>query len=171
MRHAKSAWDTDADSDFERPLAKRGRRDRLTMTGWLVEHELVPDLVVSSSAVRTRMTVAPIIERCGVEAVFDDDLYGASGRSWLDTLVGLFADSTRADALRRVLICGHNPGLDDLVAALCMEPLPLTASGKLMTTAAIAHLEFPAGWPTSVTNAAKLIQLVRPGDVANTSGE
>lgn len=159
MRHAKSAWDTSAASDFDRPLAKRGQRDRTTMTEWLVEHELAPELIVSSSALRTRMTVAPIVERFDVPVAFDDDLYGASADAWF---AGLRA---QADELPdRVLICGHNPGLDELVASVCLEPLPLTDSGKLMTTAAIAHLALPGGWATAGRDAARLVQLVRPRD-------
>ena len=63
MRHAKSAWNTDAASDFDRPLTARGERDAERMAEWLADVDIVPDAILSSSAVRAKTTVQPIIER------------------------------------------------------------------------------------------------------------
>ena len=57
VRHAKSSWNSGAPSDFERPLAKRGLRNAPAMGAWLAERRLVPDLVVTSPALRARMSV------------------------------------------------------------------------------------------------------------------
>jgi phosphohistidine phosphatase len=57
LRHAKSAWDTDAPSDFARPLSKRGRKAAPRVGRWLRAHRLQPDLVVASTALRVRQTV------------------------------------------------------------------------------------------------------------------
>ncbi len=50
LRHAKSAWNTGAAKDFDRPLANRGERDAPTMGKWLKKQGLVPDTVISSPA-------------------------------------------------------------------------------------------------------------------------
>ena len=60
LRHAKSAWDTNAPSDFERPLAKRGRRAAPRVGRWLEEQGLIPDHVVSSPAERAKQTVIAV---------------------------------------------------------------------------------------------------------------
>jgi phosphohistidine phosphatase len=64
----------------------------------------------------------------------------------------------------RLLILAHNPGIDDLVERLSDRPIPLTDSMKLMTTAAIAHFKVDLDKGRFNPSAAKLIQLLRPGD-------
>lgn len=55
LRHAKSAWPDDG-ADHERPLAPRGRRSAPAAGRRLREADCVPDLVVCSTARRTRQT-------------------------------------------------------------------------------------------------------------------
>ena len=52
LRHAKSSWASDTLSDHERPLNSRGERDAPRMGRLLRDEELLPDLILSSSAVR-----------------------------------------------------------------------------------------------------------------------
>lgn len=159
LRHAKSAWDTDAPTDFDRPLSARGERDRWRMAGWLADEGLCPDEVVTSSALRARATAEAVVEACGVatsQVEHSRRYYGAGPRIWLDRL--------GAATGRRVLICGHNPGLDELVAWL--EPqAPLNAAGKLMTTAAVARFRIAGEWRGFSTSDAELVRLVRPRDL------
>jgi len=140
MRHAKSAWDTN-DVDFDRPLAARGLRDRATMARWIHDRGLCPDKVLSSAAARARTTAQHVAETCQLPAdqvVYDERLYHAGFRQWLSWL--------RAQTCERLLVCGHNPTLDHLVETLTADVVPLSASGKLMTTAAVAHLNFDGAW-------------------------
>ena len=65
LRHAKSAWDTSAATDFERPLAKRGRRDAPRVGRFLLDQGLIPDYVVSSPAERAKQTVIGVCEQLG----------------------------------------------------------------------------------------------------------
>jgi len=88
---------------------------------------------------------------------FVDDLYVADAYTWLQTL-------TRMQLPARVLICGHNPGLDDLVDYLAASPAPLSATGKLMTTAAIAHFRF-TGWDGLAKQRGNLVSLIRPREL------
>jgi len=160
MRHAKSAWDTDAASDFDRPLANRGARDAHRMADWLAQNDLEPDGVLSSSALRARMTVQPVIDRFEISpsrVQFRDELYLADATSWIDAI---------ADTVFWLpLLCGHNPGLDELVSHLSSKPPPLSANRKLMTTASIAHLHFE-GWDEVENGSGQLVNLVRPRELA-----
>jgi phosphohistidine phosphatase len=158
LRHAKSAWDTGAPSDFQRPLAKRGRKAAPRVGRWLLEQGLVPDHVVSSPAERARQTVLAVCSELGVETGgihWDERVYGG----WTRTLIDVLRDSP-PDA-RRVLIAGHNPGLEDLVEALCAEQVPTPADGKLMPTAAVARLAIDVAWSELRPACGHLLSLTR----------
>lgn len=159
MRHAKSAWDT-GEPDHRRPLAPRGERDRMTMARWLVANDLGPERVVSSSAVRARATARYVVDTFGLDAgsvEFDDDLYHAGFRQWLGRI--------RAERVDRLLICGHNPSLDMLVETLSSSEPGLSATGKLMTTAAIAHLRFDVAWESIRAGSGELVTIARPREL------
>lgn len=162
LRHAKSDWDSHAPSDFERPLAKRGRKDAPRVGKWLKQHVGKPDLVVSSPAARARETAVMVAEKLGValDAIrFDDRLYLAD----VDTLLGVLV--TCSTDARRVLLVGHNPGLEDLLVHLCGDDCERTATGKLLTTAALARLRMPEDWSRISPHSAKLLGLIRPREL------
>jgi phosphohistidine phosphatase len=158
LRHAKSAWDTDALTDFDRPLAKRGRRDAPRVGRFLRDRGLAPDYVVSSPAERARQTVIAVCGELGIpegQIHWDPRIYHASQGSLLDVLT-----DTPAGA-RRVLITGHNPGLELLVQNLCSHKVPMPADYKLMPTAAVAHLEIHSEWRDLEGGLARLVSLTR----------
>lgn len=110
IRHAKSAWDTDAPTDHDRPLNKRGRRDAPRIGQALAEMGWTPELVLSSDSERTRETW----KRMKVafdgepEVRFTRDLYHAG----IDEVVEALGQVDQADT---VAIIGHNPGWEDVV--------------------------------------------------------
>jgi len=160
MRHAKSDWNSGAGRDYDRPLAERGHRAAQRMAQWLEDEDLQPDRVLSSSAVRARTTAAYVIDHLEIadaDVEFREDLYHADVDDWLSAL--------RLESDERILICGHNPGLDWLVEFLSNSPVPETADGKLMTTAAIAHLSFDGGWSSVSESSGQLHALVRPREI------
>lgn len=130
MRHAKSAWDTDAPTDHDRPLNGRGRRDATRMGRWLVAVGWLPDLVVLSDSARTRETWARL------RVALPETPPVLQGRALYHA--GLPALRRHAtgwpDRARTVLALGHNPGWEDAQARL---------SGRFetMTTGNIALLE------------------------------
>ena len=118
LRHAKSSWDEPGLADHDRPLAPRGRKAGKRMRRWAAEHDVRPDLVLCSTAVRARATldlVAPALGAPDVE--IEGGLYHAWADDLLERLRGVPPDSTS------VLLIGHNPGLHDL-AALLAPPGP-----------------------------------------------
>lgn len=116
LRHAKSAWPPDVPDD-ERPLAKRGRRDAPAAGRRLFVDGCVPDLVLCSTARRTRETWDLVAPELGArpEVVFEPRVYGASAAELLDVV-------REVPELRRtVLLIGHQPGVQDLVLSLVGE--------------------------------------------------
>ena len=158
LRHAKSAWGTDAPTDFERPLAARGRRDAPRMGLWMRENDLGPDHVVSSPAKRAQETVHLVLAELGLDgesAVTADEIYDAAVSDLLDVLADCPAER------RRVLLVGHNPGLEDLVEHLAGR-VDAPAGGKVFPTAALAHLAMPDDWTRLSRGCAELKALIRP---------
>jgi len=158
LRHAKSAWNTGAPSDFERPLSARGRRDAPRMGRFLAERQLRPNHVVSSPAERARQTVLAVCGPFGIdEASIDWDrrIYAATTGALLDVL------SECPEDAKRVLIAGHNPGMESLVRTLCREPVPTPRNLKLMPTSALAHLRIPCSWKEIDGGVAELLSLTR----------
>ncbi|GAB4350927.1 MAG: histidine phosphatase family protein [Gammaproteobacteria bacterium] len=159
MRHGKSSWDAPVKRDFDRPLAKRGRRDAPRVGDWMADNGHVPDEVICSPALRARQTAEAVMERLDLpreKIRFDERIYAAT----LPALLAVLADCPRQrDA---VLLVGHNPGLDELCQFLCGEPLPRTPDGKLMTTAALAVIELPPSWDDLSAGDGRLIVLMRP---------
>jgi phosphohistidine phosphatase len=65
VRHAKSSWKHPDLSDHDRPLNKRGKRDASQMGRLLKKENLVPDVIISSTAVRARATAAAVAKASG----------------------------------------------------------------------------------------------------------
>jgi phosphohistidine phosphatase len=132
LRHAKSSWDFPDLDDHDRPLNARGRRAAPRMGQLLAEEDLVPDLVLSSTAVRARTTVELALDAadCGPPVVLDESLY--------PTYPEVVEELLRAvsDDHERVMIVGHNPGLEALIEAV-------TETLERFPTAALAHIRLP----------------------------
>jgi phosphohistidine phosphatase len=136
MRHGKSSWKNTKDGDKERPLTKKGEKDAHKMAEFLKEKDLLPQVILTSTAVRARTTARVILDKCAGEISFTalDSLYMAEPPVLVEAL------KTVSDAADRVLLVGHNPGL---------EGLALQLSGKVegLSTATVTCLELPiASW-------------------------
>ena len=95
MRHAKSDYPTGIASDFERPLNKRGLKDVPRMAHLVRAFGPVPDVVLSSPAVRAKQTAAAMAADLGpaVEVRFDESLYLAPAAA-LSAAAGQLAPSS-----------------------------------------------------------------------------
>ena len=116
LRHAKSSWDSSANSDHERPLNPRGRRAAPRMGRLCRELDLLPDLMLSSDSARTMETVKLFTTACEteIETRFLPELYHASPSRLLDA-------ASSAGRSRRLMLVAHNPGLEELVERLSGE--------------------------------------------------
>ncbi len=133
MRHAKSSWSDSRLADFNRPLNRRGQKAAARMGRLLVAEGLVPDRIVSSSAVRCRETIERLLTEFGSDVVLDhrDELYHAAPRQYVRAV------AETDDAVSRLLVLGHNPGMEELIATWSGEAI------HYFPTAAIAHYELP----------------------------
>ena len=132
LRHAKSSWNDPALDDHERPLNKRGRQDGPRMGELMREHGLVPDVVISSDALRARLTAEAVAEaaRYAGEILLDPHLYMAGPADILSLL------RTVQENAETVMIVGHNPGFEELVEQL-------TGERQDLPTAALAQIVLP----------------------------
>jgi phosphohistidine phosphatase len=132
MRHAKSSWKHEDLKDVDRPLNKRGKKDAPYMGELLAKKKKTPELILSSSAKRARQTAKAVAKECKYdgEIQYFDSLYLAEPEAYIDALKKL------PDELNRVMIVGHNPGLESLLQQL---------SGRVETlsTGAIAFIDLP----------------------------
>lgn len=113
FRHAKSSWATPGQNDHDRPLNGRGRRAAVLMAGWMLREGWHPDLVLCSSALRTRETVARAMQTLPVaRLVTEPGLYLASAARLRQRIRQV------EDAVVRLMVVAHNPGIEDLARAL-----------------------------------------------------
>ena len=145
LRHAKSDWPVGV-ADEDRPLGRRGVRDAGAAGRWLVEHDARPELVWCSPARRTRETwdalSAQLDAATGPEVRFDPRVYEAT----LADLLAVVRDTP--SSCRRVLLIGHNPGVQELVLALAergSDEARALAAAKYPTSA-LAVLDLATGW-------------------------
>jgi phosphohistidine phosphatase len=162
LRHAKSSWKDGSLADRERPLAGRGRKAARAMAGHLEDEGIRPDLVLCSPARRTRETLERIEDALGdgIEARFEDALYGATEATLLRCLNAL------PDEVDSVMLIGHNPGLEDLAMALASEGAELDRLREKFPTAALATIDLPADrWSAVERGRGELVAFVRPRDL------
>jgi len=153
MRHAKSDWGAGCSDDVDRPLAKRGVKAAKRMGRMLTRIELIPELVLTSPAVRARSTAELAVDAGGWEAPIAviPSFYGGS---WADVVGGVIDMGSSAE---RLLIVGHEPTWSDLVSVL-------SGGGRVaMPTAAVACLTLDgSGWSRLGPECARLEWLVTP---------
>lgn len=120
IRHAKSSWDNPKLDDFERPLNKRGKRDAPFMANLLLGKDIIPELIISSPALRTKLTTLEFAEKLKIKEeniIWDKNLYLASSDKILKIIHSL------KDKVKCVILVGHNPGLTELQNFLCKEEI------------------------------------------------
>ena len=162
VRHAKSDWEGDARTDFDRPLAKRGRKDAPRVGEWLRRSGLLPDLVLSSPAKRAKETTLLLLGGMGLEEQvvrWEPHLYGTGLAAHLRVL----AECPRQAA--RVMVVAHNPDLEDLVLHLGGEGTAGAEDGKVLPTAAVARIRMPADWGRLPAGCGTVLSITRPRDL------
>lgn len=112
LRHAHAVPASNGQADLDRPLSPEGLAEAEAAGRWLVENGLVPDCALCSPARRARETLETVLAEVGyVEQRLEDSIYDATS----GTLATL-ADKHRQTG--RLLLVGHNPGLEHLAALM-----------------------------------------------------
>jgi phosphohistidine phosphatase len=165
FRHGKSGWDSPVSRDFDRPINARGLKgsrligQHLRDAGWTFDH------VVSSPAVRCTETLDAFWEGYGriLHPNWDRRIYLASGANLIDVI------SELPDDTNNVLLCGHNPGIEDLIFDLVPDvkgDALRDAVEEKFPTASVAELCVDiAHWAEIAGAKAQFTRLVRPRDL------
>jgi phosphohistidine phosphatase len=138
LRHAKSSWDDPGLPDTDRPLAPRGRRAAELLAAYLAASDIRPGVVLCSSSLRTRQTLATILPTLGdaLEIRIERALYDAGAAQLLDRLRQV------ANRVSSAMLIAHNPGIQDLALALAADGHALDRLREKFPTGALATLEF-----------------------------
>jgi phosphohistidine phosphatase len=156
LRHGKSNWDDEDLPDHDRPLSTRGKEAAKRVGRLLAEQRLVPDLLVSSTAVRARATAEKVAKKSRYERAIELErkLYLASAATWFDVIRHALDDR------KRVLAVGHNPGISEFLNRL-------TGADEEMPTGALAQVELPIDHWKSLTEKTKgkLVNIWRPREL------
>ena len=164
LRHAKSSWDDSSLSDHERPLNERGRSAAPRVGAYMQEAGYAPDLVLCSTATRTRQTLDAVLSELHVEPAieFEEELYLAGPREMLDLVRSV------PDIVDAVLMVGHNPGTGMLADALSGDGSPeeIRLMSVNFPTAGLAIIELSVDrWKDIASGCGNLKEFVRPRDL------
>ncbi|MDD3774759.1 MAG: histidine phosphatase family protein [Sulfurovaceae bacterium] len=117
IRHAKSDWSEEDKKDFDRGLSKRGSKDLKSMGSYLLKKKIKPDLILSSPALRAKLTAKKISKKIEYDKdiKYIDELYMPNPKTILDIL------SDQKNKNKCIFLINHNPALTDLANMLTNE--------------------------------------------------
>jgi phosphohistidine phosphatase len=164
LRHAKTETDAPSGRDQDRRLDDRGRADAVEIAGWLTRNQLLPDAALVSTAVRARQTwdiLAALIPESATQPEVShlEELYGAGAAQMLQEIHNV------SGAPQRLLLVGHNPGLQELALGLTCkgDAAERKALSGNMPTSGLVVLEFAiADWADASFGGGKLSHFVSP---------
>ncbi|HZH28506.1 MAG TPA: histidine phosphatase family protein [Azospirillaceae bacterium] len=169
LRHAKSDWTQPGPGqpalhDHDRPLARRGRDAARDMATHVRATGLRPGLVLCSTALRARETLALVRVGLppGTKAVEEDDLYLCGGAALLERI------RNAPDEVGELLVVGHNPDLEQLAGSLAGtgDPALLQTLRDKYPTGALATIALPINqWADTRPGIGRLTAFVRPHDL------
>ena len=165
FRHGKSGWDSPVSRDFDRPINERGSKGSKLIGEHALALGLHWDHVVSSPAVRCTETLDAFWDGYGhiLHPNWDRRIYLASGATLLDVVHEL------PDDANKVMMCGHNPGLEDLALMLVPDVRGDELRDELeakFPTASLAELQFNVEkWQDIREGTAHITRFIRPRDL------
>ncbi|CAN5385760.1 phosphohistidine phosphatase SixA [soil metagenome] len=132
IRHAKSDWSIEHLTDIDRPLNERGYNDAHKMSSIVKEKTIVPDLIISSPAVRAISTALIFCRNLNYDPkkiVINKNLYDTEVKDYLNCI------SKIDDKHALVFLFGHNPTITNTANVLT------TAVTEEMSTCCIAGIK------------------------------
>jgi len=161
FRHAKSSWANPSHKDFERPLNGRGEKAAPRMGAFMARHDIAPDLILCSAAVRTRQTLDLVLPHLAgsPRVIYEDALYLAGAPALLTRIRKLGAK------VRHAMLVGHDPGLHVLAQELAGsgDGDDLEALAAKFPTAGLAVIAFAGTtWPKVTRGAGRLEVFMTP---------
>ena len=136
VRHAHADTATTTGDDLARPLSQQGEAEANAAGNWLKQHGAAPTRVLCSPAARSRATCERILAVLGYADMRNEPrIYDATPAMLLRVL------DDHADA-GSVLLVGHNPGLETLVALMTEGA---SDSGRGIPPAGVVWMTLPEG--------------------------
>tara|TARA_Y100000748_G_C15248760_1_gene392023 strand:+ start:129 stop:617 length:489 start_codon:yes stop_codon:yes gene_type:complete len=131
FRHGKSDWDAIYDKDHNRPLSKRGIKAAKKMGNYLKQINQIPDVVISSSAIRAKNTAELAMNSGDWKSIFyiEPRIYGGSSEELLSIVQKI------NKKIKTVCLVGHEPICSSFIS-LC------TFHSQRFTTASMAKIDF-----------------------------
>ncbi len=121
LRHAEAVsaplGDFSTEADMNRPLTPAGQEAAQRCGHWLAAHNIVPDSVICSPALRTRQTLSGVMLALPALPCPDycADIYEATPEALLARI------QQEPASVSTVLMVGHNPGISLLAHRLDMQ--------------------------------------------------
>lgn len=163
LRHAKSGWDDSVGRDFDRPLNRRGRKAAATVGAEMKAQGLAFDRVVASPARRVVETLDEVAQGYGpIEPHYDQRAYLASPAALLELV------RETADDAERLLLVGHNPGLEALALLLTRDDGDALRAELAVKypTGTVAEIKLPvSSWREVGPGTGDLLRFIRPRDL------
>ena len=162
LRHAKSSWDDPGLADEDRPLAPRGRQAAAAMAAHLAAADVRPEIVLCSSGLRARQTLAAVLPSLGgeLEVRIEPALYTFDGAEVIARLQRL------PDEVASAMVVGHNPALQEASLALTSGGPDRERVAQKLPTGALVVVDLPdAPWASIAGGGAILSALVVPRDL------
>lgn len=156
LRHAKSSWKYPDLADHDRPLNKRGKQTAPRIGQLLKDENLLPDLILSSTAARAQTTARKVAKASGYAGDIraTRELYESGPETYLALLQAMADDHTR------VLVVGHNPDLEMLLEHLTDEAETLPTAALAQVELAITHWQ-----ELNEDTEGKLVRVWRPKEL------
>ena len=151
MRHAKSDWDDSSKRDFDRPLNKRGKIAAPLVGKEIKKRGLSSDLIISSPALRAKMTAEAVAENSGYnkDIVWNESFYFG----YTSEIIQAIKDIDESD--ENVIIFGHNPTWSAVAEMLSGDFID-------MKTADVVVLEYGGKWKDLKEKSCKQIMYISP---------
>ena len=117
IKHAKSNWGIPNTRDFERPISKRGSKDVNTIGSYLMIQDIVPDIVLSSCALRAQETTDLLADKINFRGkkFFLEELYMSIAEDIQEIIMA------QDDSLNNIFVIAHNPQISELVNLMTEE--------------------------------------------------
>ncbi len=161
LRHAKSSWNTPAQSDFDRPLNKRGSKDAVELGQHLQKSNIHPQRVLVSAARRTCETWHLLATQLSSQpdVITSKKLYSASIPAIISEI------QTHGETKAHLMVIAHNPGIEALVEYLTAQD-PTNALGIIQSkypTSGMTTLTFDiSDWAELAPHSGTLIDFTCP---------
>ena len=158
LRHAKTQSDAPA-VDHARELTERGHRNAAAMGEYIKTLAGTPDAIITSDATRARQTAEIVASAIDFAAplTVEPRIYAAD----LETLLAVVR--RLPDDVQTAIIVGHNPGFEELAAALAGNP----EHGVRLPTSGLAVLDTDVErWDAVRAGAGRLREVATPRTIA-----